>query len=110
MTFLQTQRSASHNIYSLFTRMDEAPVVIAAMLFVFFVGHAVRIFEWNYDEILPSIEEELERQAMDSYGLDKEMASLQLQGLPCFEDDEYRAAEGTGTEVATEMLTIYKCV
>ncbi|KAK1745890.1 hypothetical protein QTG54_003814 [Skeletonema marinoi] len=88
--------------------MDEAPVVIAAMLFVFFVGHAVRIFEWNYDEMLPSIEEELERQAMDSYGLDKEMASLQLQGLPCFEDDEYRAAEGT--EVAKKMPTVDKCV
>ena len=88
--------------------MDEA--LIVAMLFVFFVGQAVRIFERNYDEMLTSIEEELERQAMDSYDLVKEMTSLQLQGLPCFEDDEYRAAEGTGTEVATEMLTIDKCV
>jgi len=86
--------------------MDEA--LIVAMLFVFFVGQAVRIFERNYDEMLTSIEEELERQAMDSYGLVKEMASLQLQGLPCFEEDEHRAAEGT--EVATKMLADDECV
>mmetsp|Transcript_4121 Transcript_4121/g.7173 ORF Transcript_4121/g.7173 Transcript_4121/m.7173 type:complete len:88 (-) Transcript_4121:61-324(-) len=86
--------------------MDEA--LIVAMLFVFFVGQAVRIFERNYDEMLTSIEEELERQAMDSYDLVKEMTSLQLQGLPCFEEDEYRAAEGT--EVATKMLADDECV
>ena len=86
--------------------MDEA--LIVAMLFVFFVGQAVRIFERNYDEMLTSIEEELERQAMDSYGLVKEMASLQLQGLPCFEEDEHRAEEGT--EVATKMLADDECV
>eukprot|EP00985_Skeletonema_marinoi_P013937 scaffold7006_cov174-Skeletonema_marinoi.AAC.27 len=86
--------------------MDEA--LIVAMLFVFFVGQAVRIFERNYDEMLTSIEEELERQAMDSYDLVKEMTSLQLQGLPCFEEDEHRAAEGT--EVATKMLADDECV
>ncbi|KAK1745888.1 hypothetical protein QTG54_003812 [Skeletonema marinoi] len=86
--------------------MDEA--LIVAMLFVFFVGQAVRIFERNYDEMLTSIEEELERQAMDSYDLVKEMTSLQLQGLPCFEEDEYRAAEGT--EVAKKMLADDECV
>mmetsp|Transcript_4479 Transcript_4479/g.6514 ORF Transcript_4479/g.6514 Transcript_4479/m.6514 type:complete len:88 (+) Transcript_4479:128-391(+) len=86
--------------------MDEA--LIVAMLFVFFVGHAVRIFERNYDEMLTSIEEELERQSMDSYDLVKEMTSLQLQGLPCFEEDEHRAAEGT--EVAKKMLADDECV
>jgi hypothetical protein len=39
--------------------MDEA--LLTAMLFLFFVGHAARIFERNYDEMLASIEEELER-------------------------------------------------
>ena len=70
------------------------------MLFLFFVGHAARIFERNYDEMLASIEEELERQAMDS-------SDLHLQGLPCFEEDEYRAR--VDTKVAAKRLT-HECV
>ena len=86
--------------------MDEALVV--AMLFLFLFGHAVKILERNYDEILTSIEEELERQAMDNYEAVKELASLQLQGLPCVEEDECRALEGK--EVATKTQTDDECV
>ncbi len=50
--------------------MDEA--LIVAVLILFFVGLAVRIF---------SIEEELERQAVENYGFVKdEMTLLHLQG------------------------------
>ena len=68
--------------------MDEAPIV--AVLILFFVGLAVRIFVRKYDDdMLTSIEEELERQAAENYGFVKdEMALLHLQGLPCLEDDE----------------------
>ena len=69
--------------------MDEAPIV--AVLILFFVGLAVRIFERNYDDMLTSIEtcsQELERQATENYGFVKdEMACLHLRGLPCLEDD-----------------------
>jgi hypothetical protein len=83
--------------------MVEDETLLAAILFLFFVGHATRIFERNYDEMLMSIEEELERQAMDSSEVFvKDVASLQLQGLPCIEEDEYRASEGGGTEVAAK--------
>lgn len=78
--------------------MVEDETLLAAILFLFFVGHATRIFERNYDEMLLSIEEELERLAMDSSELVKEMAALPLQGLACIEDDEYRIPE-EGSEV-----------
>ena len=66
--------------------MDEA--LIVAVLILFFVGLAVRIF---YRHKLTSIEEELERQAAENYGFVKdEMTLLHLQGLPCLEDDECR--------------------
>lgn len=86
--------------------MDEA--LIVAMLFLFCFRHAVKIFEWNYDEMLISIEEELERQAMDNYEAVKELASLNLQGLPCIEEDEYRALGGN--EVAARTQTDGECV
>ena len=92
--------------------MDEA--LIVAVLFLFFVGLAVRIFERNYDDMLTSIEEELERQTAENYGFVKdEMALLHLQGLPCLEDDEcrhipYRASKGR--EVVATTPTYDKCV
>lgn len=87
--------------------MDEEALIVAVMV-LFFVGHAVRIFERNYDDMLTSIEEELERQAMENYVLAKEeMASLHLHGLPCIEDDEcrHKALEGKGEEVGTTTPT-----
>jgi hypothetical protein len=75
--------------------MDEA--LLAALLFLFFFGHASRIFERNYDEILTSIEDELERQAMDNSELAK-TASLNLQGLPCIEEEGQSAND---TEMAS---------
>ena len=64
--------------------MDEA--LIVAVLILFFVGLAVRIFERKYGDMQTSIEEELERQAAENYGFVKdEMAMLHLQGLPCLE-------------------------
>lgn len=60
--------------------MDDE-TIIAAFLFLFFVGQATRLFERNYDDMLTSIEEELERrQAMDDSEFTKEMISLKLQG------------------------------
>ncbi len=85
--------------------MDET--LILAMLFLFCFGYAVQIFERNYDGTLISIEEELERQANDNYDPVKELASLKLQGLPCIEEDEYRALEGN--EVATKTNADYEC-
>ena len=87
--------------------MDEEALIVAVMV-LFFVGHAVRIFERNYDDMLTSIEEELERQAMENYVLAKEeMASLHLHGLPCIEDDEcrHKALEGKGEDVGTTTPT-----
>ncbi len=82
--------------------MDEA--LILAMLFLFCFGHAVKIFERNYDEMLISIEEELERQANDNHDAGKELASLKLQGLPCIEDDECRALGGKKTKADDECV------
>ena len=82
--------------------MDEA--LIVAMLFLFFFGHAVKIFERNYDEMLISIEEELERQAKDNNEAVKELASLKLQGLPCIEEDEYRDEVATKTQADDERV------
>ena len=71
--------------------MDEALIVavlfllfiinfVLYYLFLFFVVLAVRIFERNYDDMLTSIEEELERQAAENYGFVKdEMTLLHLQ-------------------------------
>mmetsp|Transcript_7794 Transcript_7794/g.12875 ORF Transcript_7794/g.12875 Transcript_7794/m.12875 type:complete len:90 (-) Transcript_7794:124-393(-) len=89
--------------------MEEA--LIVAVMFLFFVGHAVRIFERNYDDMLTSIEVELERQAMENYSsVKEEMASLPLQGLPCIEDDECRHRASKGKQVAITRPTYNECV
>ena len=78
---------------------DEA--VIAAFLFLFFVGQAARLFERNYDDMLTSIEEELERrQAMDDSEFMKEMISRKLQG----EEEEEDCEALDGTEVASNRV------
>ena len=58
--------------------MDES--LLLAMLFLFGVGHAMRIFERNYDEMLMSIEDELERQAISCEALN-EKDKLHLKRL-----------------------------